>query len=58
MLRLKIPAEYEELDQDQQKAERDRELSERKRKVQAEYLRDRRDRRGSQISFCDETDAQ
>ena len=58
MLRLKIPAEYEELDQDQQKAERDRELSERKRKVQAEYIRDRRDRRGSQISFCDETDAQ
>ena len=41
MLRLKIPAQDDELDQDQQKAERDRELSQCKRKIQAEHIRDR-----------------
>ena len=58
MLRLEISAEYDKLDQDQQKAECNRELPECKRKVQAEYIRDRRDRRGTQISFCDQTDTQ
>ena len=41
MLRLKIPAQDDELDQYQQKAERDRELSQCKRKVQAEHIWDR-----------------
>lgn len=58
MLCFKVPAKYDELDQDQQEAECNCELPERKRKVQAEYIRNRRDRRGPQISFCDQTDAQ
>lgn len=41
MLRLKVPAQDDELDQDQQKAERNRELSQCKRKIQAEHIRDR-----------------
>ena len=41
MLRLKIPAQDDELDQDQQKAERDRELSQCKREIQAEDIGDR-----------------
>lgn len=41
MLRLKVPAQDDELDQDQQKAERDRELSQCKRKIQDEHIRDR-----------------
>ena len=53
MLRLKVPAQDDELDQDQQKAERDRELSQGKRKIQTEHIGDGRDRRGSQICFCD-----
>ena len=38
---LKVPAQDDELDQDQQKAEGDRELAQRKRKVQAEHIGDR-----------------
>ena len=41
MLRLKIPAQDDELDQDQQKAECDRELSQCKRENQAEDIGDR-----------------
>ena len=41
MLRLKIPAQDDELDQDQQKAECDRELSQCKREIQAEDIGDR-----------------
>ena len=41
MLHLKVPAQDEELDKNQQKAECDRELPQRKRKVQAEHIRDR-----------------
>ena len=58
MFHLKIPAEYDELDEDQQEAECNRELPERKREIQAEYIRDRRDWRGSQIRLCDQTDSQ
>lgn len=58
MFRLKIPAEYDELDENQQETESNGELSQCKRKIKAEYIRDRRNRGGPQIRFCDQTDAQ
>ena len=41
MFCFKVSPQDDELDQDQQKAERDRELPQRKRKVQAEHIGDR-----------------